>query len=59
MNAMSTGLRAALADALDELNADPEVRALILTGARRLGRSPPELDLEGVGVPDPQGHARR
>jgi enoyl-CoA hydratase len=33
MNAMSTGLRAALAEALDNLNADPEVRVAILTGA--------------------------
>jgi enoyl-CoA hydratase len=53
MNAMSTGLRAALADALDALNADPEVRVAILTGAGERAFTA-GLDLKELGS-DPQG----
>jgi len=53
MNAMSTGLRAALADALDELNADPEVRVAILTGAGERAFTA-GLDLKELGS-DPKG----
>lgn len=53
MNAMSTGLRAALASALDELNADPEVRVAILTGAGQRAFTA-GLDLKELGS-DPRG----
>ena len=53
MNAMSTGLRAALADALDELNSDPDVRVAILTGAGDRAFTA-GLDLKELGS-DPKG----
>ena len=48
MNALSSGLRRALADAVDRLEADPEVRVLILTGAGRAFTA--GLDLKELGV---------
>jgi enoyl-CoA hydratase len=53
MNAMSTALRAALADALDDLNADPTVRVAILTGAGERAFTA-GLDLKELGG-DPNG----
>jgi enoyl-CoA hydratase len=53
MNAMSTGLRAALADALDALSADPEIRVAILTGAGERAFTA-GLDLKELGG-DPNG----
>jgi len=53
MNAMSKALRAALAEALDALNADPEVRVAILTGAGERAFTA-GLDLKELGS-DPDG----
>lgn len=53
MNAMSTGLRAALAETLDNLNADPDVRVVILTGAGDRAFTA-GLDLKELGS-DPKG----
>jgi len=49
MNAMSVGLRAALFDAFVELNADPEVRVAILTGAGERAFTA-GLDLKELGA---------
>ena len=49
MNAMSVGLRAALFDAFIELNADPEVRVAILTGAGERAFTA-GLDLKELGA---------
>jgi enoyl-CoA hydratase len=48
MNALSRALRQELADAVDALEADPEVRVLILTGAGRAFTA--GLDLKELGV---------
>ena len=48
MNALSSALRRALADTIDELQADPAVRVLILTGAGRAFSA--GLDLKELGV---------
>ena len=49
MNAMSVGLRAALFDAFVELNADPDVRVAILTGAGERAFTA-GLDLKELGA---------
>ena len=49
MNAMSVGLRAALFDTFVELNADPEVRVAILTGAGERAFTA-GLDLKELGA---------
>ena len=48
MNALSSGLRRALAETVDQLEADPAVRVLILTGAGRAFTA--GLDLKELGV---------
>jgi len=48
MNALSSGLRRALAETIDQLEADPAVRVLILTGAGRAFTA--GLDLKELGV---------
>ena len=53
MNAMSTGLRAALAETLDELAADDAIRVAILTGAGERAFTA-GLDLKELGS-DPRG----
>jgi len=59
MNALSRGLRQELADAIDALEADPDVRVLILTGAGRAFTA--GLDLKELGVKgfsgDPAGQS--
>ncbi len=69
MNALSQQLRAELARAITELEADPAVRVLILTGAGRaftagldlkeLGASDPSTAVFGQAVPDPVTALRR
>jgi enoyl-CoA hydratase len=63
MNALSRELRGELASAIDDLEADPNIRVLILTGAGRaftagldlkeLGASDPSTAIFGQAVPDP------
>jgi enoyl-CoA hydratase len=63
MNALSRQLRSELASAITELEADPLIRVLILTGAGRaftagldlkeLGASDPSTAVFGQSVPDP------
>ncbi len=63
MNALSRQLRAELASAITELEADPAIRVLILTGAGRaftagldlkeLGATDPSAAVFGQSVPDP------
>lgn len=54
MNALSRGLRAELAAAMEAVNADPEVRAVVLTGAGTraftAGLDLKELGVEGLGA---------
>ena len=54
MNALSRGLRAELAAAMEAVNADPEVRAVVLTGAGTraftAGLDLKELGIEGLGA---------
>ena len=54
MNALSRGLRAELAAAMKAVNADPEVRAVVLTGAGTraftAGLDLKELGIEGLGA---------
>ncbi len=54
MNALSRGLRAELAAAMEQVNADPEVRAVVLTGAGAraftAGLDLKELGTEGLGA---------
>lgn len=49
MNAISRGLRAELAAAMEQVDADPEVRAVVLTGAGRRAFTA-GLDLKELGV---------
>ncbi len=49
MNALSRGLRAELAAAMEQVDADPEVRAVVLTGAGRRAFTA-GLDLKELGV---------
>jgi enoyl-CoA hydratase len=63
MNALSRQLRAELAQAIAELEADPNIRVLIITGAGRaftagldlkeLGASDPSTAVFGQSIPDP------
>jgi enoyl-CoA hydratase len=63
MNALSRQLRAELAAAITELEAEPKIRVLILTGAGRaftagldlkeLGSSDPNTAVFGQSIPDP------
>ncbi|WP_088310347.1 enoyl-CoA hydratase [Novosphingobium sp. B 225] len=54
MNALSRGLRAELAAAMEQVNADPDVRAVVLTGAGTraftAGLDLKELGAEGLGA---------
>jgi enoyl-CoA hydratase len=54
MNALSRGLRAELAAAMEAVNADPDVRAVVLTGAGTraftAGLDLKELGVEGLGA---------
>lgn len=54
MNALSRALRAELAAAMEQVNADPEVRAVVLTGAGTraftAGLDLKELGIEGLGA---------
>jgi enoyl-CoA hydratase len=54
MNALSRGLRAELAATMETVNADPEVRAVVLTGAGTraftAGLDLKELGVEGLGA---------
>ena len=54
MNALSRGLRAELAAAMEAVNSDPEVRAVVLTGAGTraftAGLDLKELGVEGLGA---------
>ena len=55
MNALSRQLRQELADAIDAMQADPEVRVLILTGAGRAFTA--GLDLKELGIKGLKGDA--